>query len=143
MSLSRRAGFGNFCFNLLSSFLSIVCILSCQAILFQILLYALFPRFLWSSLLPFPSYFKFHNLTYLGVDVPTDGITIPPQTALNYHNFNLHNSPYPISKNISQQLLDHSHPTHYLDHTMLFPAQPCLIRNSKFLRFTKIGLTQN
>ena len=33
---------GNFCLNLLSPFLSIVCILSSQAISFQILLYALF-----------------------------------------------------------------------------------------------------
>ena len=55
----------NFLSNSLSSFLSILRILSSQAISFQILLYALFPRFPWSTLLPFPSYFNFHNLISL------------------------------------------------------------------------------
>ena len=63
MSLSRLAGVGNFSFNLLLPFLSIVRILSSQAILFQILLCALFPWFHWLTLLLFPSYFKIHNLT--------------------------------------------------------------------------------
>ena len=42
---------------------------STQATLFQILLYTLFPQFLSSTFLPFPSYFNFHNLKYLGTDV--------------------------------------------------------------------------
>ena len=78
MPLSWLARVGNFCFNLLSPFLSIISILSSQAILFPILLYALFPQFPWSTLLPLPSYFKFHNLTCLEVDVSTDDMTIPP-----------------------------------------------------------------
>ena len=61
MTLSRLAGACNFCFNLLSPFVSIVRILSFQATSFQILLYALFPPFPWSSLLLFPSYFMLHN----------------------------------------------------------------------------------
>ena len=136
MPLSRLAGVGNFCFNSLSLFLSIVRILSSQAISFQILLYALFPRFPWSTLLPFPSYFKLHNLTYLGVDVSTDDMTVPPQTTLNYHIFDLHNNTHHISKNTSRQPIDQSHPTHHPDHTTIHPTQPRLIRISKFPRFT-------
>ena len=104
MPLSWVAGVGNFCFNLLSPFLLLVCILSSQAISFQILLYPLFQRFPWSTILPIPSYFKLHNLTYLGDDISTDDMTIPPQTALNYHIFYLHHKTHPILKNISQHL---------------------------------------
>ena len=64
MSLSRLAGVGNFCFNMLSPFHSIVRILSSQAISFQIFLYAHFPRFPWSILLSFPWYFMLHDLTF-------------------------------------------------------------------------------
>ena len=88
MTLSQLAGVGNS----LSSFLLIVRILSSQAILFQILLYKLFSRFFWSSLLPFFCYFKLHNLTYLGIDVSTHDVTIIPETALNYHFVDLHNT---------------------------------------------------
>ena len=91
MPLSWLARVGNFCFNLLSPFLSIVPILSSQAISFQILLYTLFPRFPGLTLLPFPIYFKLHNVTYLGVDVSMDDMTIPSQMALNYRIFDLHN----------------------------------------------------
>ena len=101
MPLSQLVGVSNFCFNLLSPILLIVCILSFQATLFEILLYTLFPRFPWSTLLPFPSYFKHHNLIYLGVDVSTDDMTITPQMALNYHIFDLLNNTNPIPKNIS------------------------------------------
>ena len=55
----------NFCFNSLSPFLSIVRILSSKATLLQILVYTLFLQFPWLTLLVFPSYFNFHNLTYL------------------------------------------------------------------------------
>ena len=79
-------------------------ILSSQAISFQILLYALFPRLPWSTLLPFPSYFNFHNLAYLGIDVSTHGMTIPPKTALIYHILNLQNNTHFITKNISRHL---------------------------------------
>ena len=121
---------GNFCFNLLLPFLLIICILSLQAILFQILLYALFPRFPWLALLSFPSYFKLHNLTYLGVDVLTNDMTTPLQMTLNYHIFNLHNNTHSIPQNFSRHPIDQSHPTHP-DHTMLQPMQPCLIFNSR------------
>ena len=97
----QLAGVSNFCSNLLSPFLSIVHILSSQALSFQILLYTLFSRFPWSTLLPFPSYFKFHNPTYLGIDVSTHDMTIPPQMVLNYHILNLHSNTHPITKNIS------------------------------------------
>ena len=58
MPLSQLAEGCNFCFNFLLPSLSVVRIFSSQAISFQILLYLLFPRFLWLTLLPFPSYFK-------------------------------------------------------------------------------------
>ena len=96
LPLSRLTGLGNFCFSLLSPFLSIVRILSSQATSFQILLYALFPRFLWSTLLPFPSYFKLHNFTYLGVDVSMDDTTIPTKKAQPYHVFDLHKNIHPV-----------------------------------------------
>ena len=118
-----------FCFNSLSPFLSIVSIVSSQAILFQILLYAFFPRFPWSTLLPFPSYFK--------LDVLTDKMTITPQTALIYifdHNINTQ----PIPKDISRHPTDQSHRTHYPDHAMLLPTQPQLIRDSKCSSFTTV-----
>ena len=116
---------GSFCFNL------ILCILSFQAISFQILLYALFRRFPWLTLLLFPSYFKLHNLTYLIVNVLMDNMTIPSQTDLNYHIFDLHNNTHHILKHISWHPIDQSHPTHHPDHATLHPKQPCLIRNSK------------
>ena len=103
---------GNICFNLLSPFLSIVWILSSQAILFQILLHVHFPRLPWSTLLPFPIYFKFHQPTYLRVDVSMDDLTIPPQTALNYHIFDLYSKSHPIPKNISRRPINQSYPTH-------------------------------
>ena len=136
MPLSRLARVGNFCSNLLLPFPSILHILSSQVILFQILLYALFPRFPWSTLLPFPSCFNFHNLTYLGTDVSTHDMTIPPQMALNYI-LDLRNNTHPITKNISQYPINQSHPTHHPDHTTLLPMQPHL-RNSKFPQFTKV-----
>ena len=134
---SRLAGVTNFYSNLLLLFLSIVCILPSQVISFQIL-YALFPRFCWSTLLPFPSDFIFHNLMYLGINVSTHDMTIPPQTALNYHILDLHNNPHPITKNISQHPIDQSHTTHHTDNTMLHLAQPRFIGNSKFSRFTTV-----
>ena len=90
MPLSRLAGVSNFCFNSLSLFLLIVRILFSQAI--SILLYQSSHGFPWLILFPFPSYFNFHNLTCLGIDVSTHDMTIPPQTALNYHILNLHNN---------------------------------------------------
>ena len=99
--LSQLAGAGNFCFKSLPPFLLTACILSFQAISLQILLYALFPQFSWSILLPFPGYFKLHNLMYLGVDVWTDDMTMPRQTVLNYHIFYLVNNSQPVLTNIS------------------------------------------
>ena len=135
MSLSRFAGVGNFFFNSLSPFLSIVRILSFQVISFQVFLYALFPRFLWSTFLPFPNDFQLHNLIYLGIDVSTHDMTIPPQTALNYYILDLHNTHF-ILKNISRHSINQSHPTHHPDHTTLHPTQPHLIRNSQLPRST-------
>ena len=111
MPLSRLAGFGNFFLNSLSPFLSIARILSSQAISFHFLLYALFLRFSWSTLLPFPSYFNFHNLnflTYLGIDVSKHDMTIPPQAALNYHILDLHSNTHPITKSISRHPINQS-----------------------------------
>ena len=137
MSLSPLAGVGNICSNSLSPFLSIVRIFSFQAISFQILLYALFPRFSWSTLLLFPSYSNFHNLTYLGIDVSTHDMIIPPQTALNY-TLDLHNMTHPITKNITRHPINQSQHTHHPDHTRLHPTQPRLICNSKFPRLTTV-----
>ena len=80
MSLSRSAGVGNFCFNWLLPFFGIVCIISSQATLFQILLYALFSQFPFSTLLPFLRSFNLHSFTYLRVDVSTNTLTIPLRT---------------------------------------------------------------
>ena len=63
MPLFWLAGVENFCFSLVSPFLSIVRNFSSQAILFQILFYTLFPQPPWSNLLPFLSFFKIHELT--------------------------------------------------------------------------------
>ena len=127
MPLSRLPGVGDFCSNLLSPFLPIVCILSSQTISFQILLHALFPQFPWLTLLPISSYFSFHNLMYLVIDVSTHDMTIPPQTALNYHILDLHNNTHPIMKNISRHPINQSYPTHNPDHSTLHPMQSELL----------------
>ena len=90
------------------------------------------------TLLPFHSYFKLHNLTYLGVDISKDGMIIQLQIALHYHIFDIHNNTHPISKNISQHPIDQSHPTYHHDHTMLYLMQPHLICNNKFPGFTTV-----
>ena len=109
---------------------SIVCILSSQAISFQIFLYALFPRFPWSTLLSFPWYFMLHDLTYLGADISTDDMTIPPQTSLNYEFFDCHDNTHPIPKNLSRHPINQPHSTHH--------SKPHFICNSKFPRFTTV-----
>ena len=131
MPLSLLDEVRNFWFNSLSLFLSIIRILSSQAISFQILL----P---WSILLPFPSYFNFHNFTYLGINDSTHDMTILPQTTLNYHILDLHNNTQPIMRNISRHSIKQSHPIHHPDHTTLHPMQPCLIHNNMFPRFTTL-----
>ena len=136
MPLSRLAGVGNFCFNMLLPFHSIVRIPSSQGISFQIVFYAFFPRFPWSTLLSFPWYFMLHDLTYLGADISTDDRTIPPLTSLNYEIFDRHDNTHPIPKNISRHPINQPHFTHHPDHKTLHPTQPHFIRNSKFLRFT-------
>ena len=138
MPLSWLAGVSNFCSNLLLPFLWIIHTLSSQAILLQVLLYELFPRFLWSTLPPFPSYLNFHNLMYLGIDISTHDMNIPLQTALNYYFLNLHNNTHLITKNISQHPINQSHPKHHPNHRMLHPMQLRLIHNSKFPRFTTV-----
>ena len=134
----QLAGVTNFCYNLLSRFLSIVRIFSSRTISFQILRYALFPWLAWSIILPFPSYLNFYNLKYLGNDASRH-MTIPPQKTLNDHILNLHINTHPITKNISRHPINQSHPTHIILIIMtLYPTQPCLIRNSKFPRFTRV-----
>ena len=80
---------------------------------------------------------NFHNLMYLGIDISTHDMTIPPQAALNYI-LNFRNNTHPITKNISRHPINQSHPTRHPDHTTLHPTQPRLIRNSKFSRFTTV-----
>ena len=107
-----QGGVGNCCFNLLLSFPSIGCILSSQAILFQILLYALFLQFPWLILLPFPRYFKLHNLKYLGNDVLMDYMTIHcRQFCIISLIFATTRNTSPISKNIIQHPINQFHPT--------------------------------
>ena len=140
MPLSRLGGFGNLCFNMLSPFHSIVHILSSQAISFQIFLYALFPRFSWSTLLSFPWYFMLHDLMYLGADISMNDMAIPPQMSLNYGIFDRHDNTHLISKNISQHPINQPHSTHHPDHMTLHPTpdQSHFICNSKFPRFTTV-----
>ena len=130
MPFSQPTWVNNFCFNLLLPFLSIVHILSSQAISVKLYLFALFLRFCWLILLPFPSYFKIHNLTYLGVDVLKDDMT------LHYHIFNLHNNTQHILKNIRRHPINQSYSTHHPDDATLHPTQPLLICNSRFPCFT-------
>ena len=120
MPLSWLAQVFNFCFNLCLLFLSIVRFLSSQAISCQIFLYALFPRFSWSTVLIFHSYFKLHNLTYVGVDISSVFTTTPTLSRRTAHT---------LSTSIT--------PT-YPDYAMLHPTQPHLMCNSKFPRFTKL-----
>ena len=105
MPLTRLAGVSNFCSNSFLPFPSIVRILSSQANSFEILLYAIIPRFPWSTLLPFPSYFNFYNLTYLGIDVSTHDMTIPPhqssQQHPSYHKEHQSTSCQPVSPHTS------------------------------------------
>ena len=138
--LSWLVGIGNFCFNLLSSFLSIVYILSCQSIWFRIVLYAFFLQFPWSTFLPFPSYLKLHDLMYLGVDVSTDGTTIQSYTTLNYHTLDFHNNTDLMLKNISQHSIDQFHLKHHTDHTTSHPMQPHLIHISNYPTFATVQL---
>ena len=138
MMPSRLPRIRYFCTNSLLPFPSIVRILSSRAISFQILLYVLFPRFPWLTLLPSSSYFNFHNLTYLGIDVSTDDMIITPQTTLNYYNLNLHNTAHPIPKNISRHPINQSLPTHNPDHMTLHHTQPFFIRNSKSSHFRTV-----
>ena len=125
MPLSQLAGVKNFCFNLISPFLSIVRILSSQAISSQLLLYALFPQVSWSIRLLFPSYFKLHNLY-----TNADGFAL---SSTPYYN----NTHY-VPNNIIRHPIDQSHITHYPDHMTLHSTQPHVIRNSKFPRFTTV-----
>ena len=111
---------------------------SSQTIFFQILLYTLFQQFPWSALFPFPSYFNFHNLMYLGIDVSKHDMTALPQTALNYHILDLHNKTNYIMKNISEHLINQSHLTDHPDYMMLHHMQPCPICYSKFPCFTTV-----
>ena len=127
MLLSRLAGVGNFCL--------------ARAIFFD-RMHPLFPSHIFPnpSLHTLPSislvdpfsfyrYFNFHNFTYLGIDVSTHDMTMPPQTVLNYHIFDLHNKAHPIRKNISRQNINQSHLTHHprsydaLPHKMLVHPQ--------------------
>ena len=146
MPLSRLAGVGNFFFNMLSPFHSIVRILFSQAISFQIFLYALFPRFPWSTLLSFPWYFMLHDLTYLGADISTDDMTIPPQTSLNYEIFDRHDIIHPISKKISRHPIDQPHSTHHL---IIQRSTPRNLSSSATVsphvsqQYNKTGLTQH
>ena len=109
MPLSGLVGVSNFCLICSCYFFSIVCIPSCQAILMQILLYTFFPGFPWSTLLSFLSYFNFHNLTYLEIDVSTHDMIIAPQTALNYHILKLHTLSTSLTSHIIL-IIRHSNP---------------------------------
>ena len=138
-------GYSN-CSNLLLPFLLIIHILYSEAILLKILPYTLFPRFLWSTLLPFPSYFNLHNLTYLGIDVSTHDISIPLQMALNYQIINFYSNTNPITKVINQHPINQYHPTHHSDHMKLQPMQPPTITTVSFhisQPYNKTGLTQH
>ena len=96
MQLFRLTGVGNLCFNSLSPFLSIVCILSSQVISFEILFYALFPRFPWSPLLPFPSYFKLHNRVFGNLCHHTwHGLTTADDIELSHPRSSQQHPPYP------------------------------------------------
>ena len=97
MPLSWLVGIGNFCFNLFSSFLSIVCIFSSQSILFQIVLYAFFPQFPWSTVLPFPpfpSYLKLHVFGSWCLN-RWHNHTIVHDFKLSYVGFSQQHWPYP------------------------------------------------
>ena len=118
MPLSRLAVVSNFSSNSLSPFLSIVRIICSQAISLQ----TFFTHFSHDLL-----YLNLHKLTYLGINVSTHDMTIPPQTALSDHILNLHNNTHPITKDISRHPINQSHPTHHPDHTR---SAPCNLASS-------------
>ena len=128
--LSHITGASNFCSNLFLPFLSTVRILSSEAILFQIHLHALFPRFPWSTLLYFPSCFNIHNLMIWEL--------MFPRMASSYHLRQLwiissiFTTTPTLSRGTSVDTLSTSHPTHHSDHTTLHLTKPRLICNSKF-----------
>ena len=145
MQLSSLAGLANFYFSLLFPFLSIVCTLSSQAKSFQIFLYAVFPQFTWSTLLPFSSNFKFHNPTYLGVDVSTDNIQHYCTRLCISVSSNFTTTPT-LSWITSVDTLSTSRIPHIIPITVLHPTQPYLICNKRFPRFTTVqqnGLKQH
>ena len=116
MPLSQSARISNFCSNLLSPFLLIICILSSQAILFQ-------------------TFLQYISHDFLGRPF---FMTIPPQTALINHILNLHKNTYPITKNINWHPINQSHPTHP-DHTMLYAT----VSSHILQQYNKAGLTQH
>ena len=77
MPLSRLAVVSNFHSNSLPPFLLIIRILSSEAILLQILLYTLFPRFPWATLHLFPSNFSSVTLCIWEL--------MSPRMTLSYH----------------------------------------------------------
>lgn len=128
--LLRLIKVGNVCFN----FLLIICILSSQAISWQIPLFALFPQFPWLTFFLFP---------VISSSITSQVFRIwclsgwHDHTVLNYHTFNIHNNTHHIPKNNNWHTIDQSHPTHPY-HTNLHPTQPRLTGNSKFLHFTTV-----
>ena len=125
--LSRLAGVGNFCFKLLSPFRSIVCILSSQAISFQIILYALFPQFPWSTSFLYPVISS--SITSRIWELMSRRMTWP------YHRRRFCIIVSLIFTTTPTHL---SHPIHHPDHTTLQPSKARLIRNSKFPRFKTV-----
>ena len=68
---------------------------------------------------------------YLGSDISTPLMTIPPYKALNYHILNLHNNTHPISKSITRHPINQYHLTHHPDYTTLhivYTQSPFLMR---------------
>ena len=114
MPLSQLAVVSNFCSNSLPPFLLIIRILSSEAILLQILLYTLFTRFPWVTLHLFSSNFSLHNLMYLGIDVSTHDITIPPQMAFSYHISSIFTAMPTLSRRTSVDTLSTSLTLHIL-----------------------------
>ena len=147
MLLSRLAGAGNFYFNSFLPFLSVVSVLSCQAMSFQILFCELFPRFPWSTFFLFPSYFNFSSsITSRICELMSPHMTWPytGDSFELYPRFSQQHPSYP--KNISRHPINQSYPTHQPNHTTFHPTQPGLFCNNLFPRFTtvqQIGLTQH
>ena len=82
---------------------------------------------------------------YLANSVLMDGMTVPPEMALYQNIFDLDNSNFPFSENITLGPINQTYPVHYPYHPMLHSTQLQFVCDSfkVSLQNKIIGLTQH